>query len=125
MAAATDQQMQAFCDQRIRRRAEDLRAVINAMLDDHSAIDDIYARGVSNSRWDDARLDGPPHLLQSGNSANPDDALNYNSLVANLIWLLADSGSGSDVGGTLADFKAAVRSQLAVAERACVQPVNG
>lgn len=81
MPAATDLQMQVYADTRIRVRAEQFRNLRTACQDDVGAIDDVYARGVSNSRWSDARTDGPPHLLMSGNSANPDDHLNYNSFI--------------------------------------------
>lgn len=120
---ATDLQMQVYCDTRIRVRAETIRGLINSLGDDKNEIGDEYARAVSNVAWVDARGDGPPHLLQSGNSANPDDLLNYNALAANLLWLFSDSGSGNDVGGTLANFKSAVRSQLAVLSNACVRGV--
>lgn len=82
MANATDAQMQRYADERIRPRAEQIRNLRTACTDDRGAIDDVYARATSNSRWTDARTDGPPHLLQSGNSANPDDMLNYNTFLA-------------------------------------------
>lgn len=84
MAEATNQQMQVYADTRLRPFAELLRAVKLAALDHQSAIDDIYARAVGTSRWDDGRLDGPPHLLKSGNSASPDDMLNFNSILYKL-----------------------------------------
>lgn len=123
--AATDPQMQAYADQRIRVRAEQVRALINSILDDKSGIDDVYARAVSASRWNDARTDGPPHLLQSGNSANPDDALNFNAFLSSMKWLLTGIGAGdvSTSGDTAAAFQAAVQAQWTVLNRACVRPV--
>lgn len=82
MAAATDIQMQVYSDTRVRPRAEQFRNLRIACADDRAAIDDVYARAVSNSRWTDNRTDGPPHLLQSGNSASPDDMLVYNTFAS-------------------------------------------
>lgn len=115
MPEATNAQMQAYCDQRVRVRAEQFRTAINAIRDDKAAIDDEYARATGLNRWNDARTDGPPHLLQSGNSANPDDLTNYNSLITAMIEII--DGTGDD-----ATNAAAVRSAWAVFQRACVRP---
>lgn len=117
MAAANDAQMQQFANERLRPRAEQLRALFAAAADDRASIDDVYARAVSNSRWDDARADGPPHLLQSGNSASPDDMLNYNTALA-LIEKFRT--------GTFADLSEAnsFAGLWAVLQDACVRPVN-
>lgn len=117
MAAATDQQMQTFANERVRPFAEHFRAVLVEARDHKSAIDDVYARGVSNSRWNDARTDGPPHLLQSGNSASPDDMLNFNTFVSALTDII-------DGVGTDATNAANLRSTWAVLVDACVRPVN-
>lgn len=108
MAEATNAQMQAFADQRIRVRAEQFRALYNSCKDDKTVIDDVYARASGTNRWDDARTDGPPHMLQSGNSATPDDVLNYNTFITAFIaFIETDQVS---IWGVLAD--------------ACVRPVN-
>lgn len=114
---ATDAQMQAYCDGRIRVRAEQLRALFNAAADDKAAIDDEYARGVGANRWSDSRTDGPPHLLQSGNSANPDDLLNYNAALD----LIAKFKAGTFANVGEANGFAAL---WAVLQRACVRPVS-
>lgn len=80
---ATNEQMQAYADGRVRPFAEHLRALFIEAADNQSAIDDVYARGAGNSRWDDNRTD-PPHKLQSGNAANPDDMLNFNTVLDRL-----------------------------------------
>lgn len=121
--AATDIQMQNFADQRVRRRAEALRDLLNSLADDKASIDEIFARAVSNSRWNDARQDGPPTLLQSGNSANPDHMLAFNTLTSQLLWLLRNEGEAP--GGTLADFANSVRGNWAVVIDTCVRPTNG
>jgi len=108
MPNATDQQMQDFCDQRIRPRAEQFRALLAACQDDTAAIGDEYARATSNSAWADARTDGPPHLLQSGNNANPDDLLNYNALASAFITWLTVTQAGA----------------WGVLKAACVRPVG-
>jgi hypothetical protein len=40
MPVATNQQMQAFADQRIRPRAEQFRALVNSLRDDKASIDE-------------------------------------------------------------------------------------
>jgi hypothetical protein len=88
MAIANDQQMQTFCDTRIRVFAEQIRAAYIAAQDHKAAIDDEYARATSSAAWADNRTD-PPHLLQSGNGANPDDMLNFNAFLTNFIAYMA------------------------------------
>lgn len=123
MPVATDQQMQAYCDQRIRPRAELLRLLLSAITDDAASITDEYARAVSATAWADARTDGPPHLLQSGNSANPDDLLNYNALIVALANLI--NGTSVANGSTVAADAATLHSNWSVLMRACVRPVGG
>lgn len=118
MAEATDIQMQKFADERVRVFAEQFRALLVAARDHRSSIDDIYARAVSNDRWTDGRTDGPPHLLQSGNSANPDDMLNFNTFCASLLDII-------DGVGTDATNAANLRANWAVLVDACVRPVQG
>jgi hypothetical protein len=93
--------MQDYCDQRIRVRAEQLRALLAAMQDDKAAIDDVYARAVdANSPWADARTDGPPHLLDRT------DVLSYNTFITNLIAAIQND------------------PQWPVLRKACVRPVG-
>ncbi len=115
MAEATNAQMQAYADGRLRVRAEAFRGLRAACLDDKSAIDDIYARAAGTNRWNDTRTD-PPHILQAGNSASPDDMLNYNALVS--LFEKFCAGTFSDLG----EANSAAGS-LATLERACVRPV--
>ncbi len=127
MPEASNQQMQTWGDQRQRVRAEQMRNLLALMLDDKASIDDIYARGAGSNAWSDARSDGPPHLLQSGNSANPDDMLNYNAFLSSMKWLLTGAGAGdvAHAGGTAAQFQADVQAQYATLLRSCVRPVIG
>ena len=118
MPIATDGQMQAFCDQRIRPRAEQWRALLNAMTDDKASIGDEYARATSATVWHDARLDGPPHLLQSGNSSNPDDMLNYNAFITAMLNLL--NGTSVANGSTIAADAATVHANWSILMNACV-----
>lgn len=117
MPAATDDQMRVYADTRVRIRAEQFRNLRIACTDDRGAIDDIYARAISNDRWNDERTDGPPHLLQSGDSANPDDMLNYNTFAALFEKFMA---------GTFASVEEAnsAAANWAVLQDACVQPVK-
>lgn len=120
MPEATDIQMQTYCDQRIRVRAESQRLLLSQYADDKLSIDDEYSRGAGTNAWADARTDGPPHLLQSGNSANPDDVLNYNSFVSAMLNVF--NGTGED-DATKAGYVNAIRSAYPVFQRACVRPV--
>lgn len=74
MPAATDQQVQQFADERIRPRAEQMRALIVAIDDDIAVIGDVYERLSGSGKWSDNRTDGPPHLLTG------DDILAINAL---------------------------------------------
>lgn len=114
---ATDIQMQKYADERVRVRAEQLRDLFARCVDDQGAIDDVYARAVSNSRWTDGRTDGPPHLLMSGNSASPDDMLNYNTALTRI----AQFKSGTFANINEANEFAAL---WAVLQDACVRPVG-
>ncbi len=107
--AANDAQMQAYSDQRIRVRAEQLRSLVNAMRDDKSAIDAVYDRAANGAAWTDSRTDGPPKLLGS------QDILVYNAF-ASLFLACID---GTAVTGDVANL----HSNLAVFQAACVRPV--
>jgi hypothetical protein len=107
MSEATDLQMQMFMDNRVRVRAEQLRAVLAAVRDDKAAIDDEYARAAGTNRWTDNRTDGPPHLLVAGNSADPDDLLNYNAFATALLEFFDTTQAGA----------------WAILQRACVRGV--
>lgn len=115
MPEANDLQMQQYADQRLRRFAEKMRDVFTDGDDHRNAIDDIYARAIGNDRWEDNRPDGPPHLLQSGNSASPDDMLNFNTFLVRLNQLRT---------GTFANVAEAneVAALWNVLVDACVQP---
>lgn len=100
--AATDAQMQAYADQRIRVRAEQFRALINACRDDKAAIDAIYDRAANGAAWTDSRTD-PPKILGS------QDALVFNAFISDFLAAV-DSG--------------AMHNNLAVFQAACVRPVG-
>jgi hypothetical protein len=117
MAVATNEQMQRYADERMRVRSEQFRNLRISAADDRAAIDDIYQRAVSNSRWNDARTDGVPHLLQSGNNADPDDMLNFNSFLAMFEKFMA--GTFESLGEA---NSAAANWQ--VVQDACVRPVG-
>jgi hypothetical protein len=101
MPAATDQQVQQFVNERLRPRAEQIRALLLAMEDDKSAIDDVYAALTAQSpTWDDEHDGNPPHLL----SVN--DVLALNTFWTNLIAAMRDD------------------PQIPIVLKACVRPVN-
>lgn len=109
MAEATDAQMQTFADQRVRPFAEAARALYLAAKDHKASLDDEYDRAANGAVWNDARTDGPPHLLQAGSGASPDDVLNFNDFLAGLITFFETTKAGD----------------WAVLVRACVRPVSG
>lgn len=115
MAEATDAQMQAYADTRVRVRAESIRALRAACSDDRGAIDDVYARAIGSNRWTDNRRDGPPRLLQSGASASPDDMLVYNTFLALFEKFMTGTFQNVDEANNAA-------AQWAVLQRACVRP---
>lgn len=114
MAQANDQQMQQYADERVRVRAEQARAFVAAMRDDKAAIESIYERAVSNDRWEDGRTDGPPTLLQAGNSAAPDHMLVYNSVITLLLRCVDGTATLQDVTDLSANWS--------VFQSACVRP---
>lgn len=116
MPEATDIQMQQYANERMRPRAEQFRALRNACQDDKASIDDVYARATGTSRWNDARPDGPPHLLQSGNSASPDDVLNYNSFVSLFEKFMAGTFASVEEANSAAGL-------WTVLQDACVRPL--
>lgn len=128
MPEATNEQMQAYCDQRVRVRAEQFRGLYNSCKDDKLAIDDVYARSATNppvlGQWLDARTDGPPHLLQSGYSAqdtpsSPDDIGVYNAFISAFLGIIDAEDGTNDAANA-----AALRNNWAVFQRACVRPVG-
>jgi hypothetical protein len=115
MPEATNQQMQRYADERVRVRAEQFRNLLAQVVDDQAAMDDIYARAVGTSRWTDTRADGPPHLLKAGNSADPDDMLNYNTFCAMFVKFMAGTFASQGEANTAAACWGVVRD-------ACVRP---
>lgn len=110
MAIATDQQVQTYVNERLRVRAEQFRALVNACRDDKLAIEDVYAHAIQGSpTWVDSRTDGPPTLL------TPQAVLSYNTVLFMFLAL---------VDGTLTDGnKAEFHDQWPVFQAACVRPV--
>lgn len=99
MAAASDAQVQAFVNTRIRPHAELTRALQALFSDDISAIDDIYnALNVGSPTWSDNRTDGPPHLL------TPSDVLAINAFLHDIRDAIVNHGQYAIV------LKACVRS---------------
>ncbi len=117
MAEATDAQMQAFANQRVRVRAEVIRNLRASCLDDKASLNDVYERAVGPNRWNDARGDGPPHLLMSGSSASPDDMLVYNTFITLFEKFMT---------GTFENLNEAnnASAQWNVLQNACVRPIN-
>lgn len=90
--AATNQQVQQYVNERVRVRAEQLRSIYLAMVDDKAAIDEVYANLTKASPdWKDNRTDGPPKLLV------PNDVLAYNSFITALIAAFESNANWSTV----------------------------
>lgn len=85
--AATNAQVQAYVDNRLRVRAEQIRNLLIALEDDKNLIDDVYANVSDSPTWTDSRSDNPPHLL------GPNDVLAYNSFISDAITALKGHGS--------------------------------
>lgn len=97
MAAATNAQVQAFVNDRIRPRCEQIRALYNAVLDDIATIGDVYSNLTSSPTWTDNRTDGPPSLLA------PSDILAVNTFLNNIKTAIASD------------------AQLPIVRKACVR----
>lgn len=88
MARATDQQVQIFVDERIRRRCEQVIKLLVALKDDKALIDDIYdhvSEAQEPATWVDNRTDGPPHLFTSA------DVLGVNTFYDEIISAIENS----------------------------------
>lgn len=110
MAQATDAQMQAYADQRVRVRAEQLRAIVASLRDDKAALDSVYDRAANGAAWNDARTDGPPKLLASA------DMLNFNSVITALIKIADGTGTTEDC--------TTVKNCWPAFMAACVRPIS-
>lgn len=77
--AASNEQVQAYTDQRVRPRCEQIRALYLACKDDKSAIDDVYANLTDSPDWTDTRTDNPPHLMV------PNDVLAWNAFISGFV----------------------------------------
>ena len=107
--AANDTQMQQYCNERIRPRAEQVRALVNAFRDDKAAIDAVYDRAANGAAWADARTDGPPKLLASS------DVLVFNAFATLFLKCIDGTATTQDVSD--------LHSNLTVFQAACVRPV--
>jgi hypothetical protein len=86
MAAASNEQVQQFVNERVRVRCEQLRHVYLACKDDQAQIDDVYANLTTSPTWTDARDDAPPHLMTSN------DVLAYNAFMVAFVTFIEGNG---------------------------------
>ena len=84
--AATNQQVQAFVDQRIRPRCEQIRALVLNMQDDIAEISDVYANLTNSPTWVDNNTSNPPHFMSAS------DVLGINSFLHNAVTNLTGDG---------------------------------
>jgi hypothetical protein len=115
MANANNVQMQSYADTRIRPFAEAMRSLLAQAQDNLAAIADEYARAVAGPLWNDARSDGPPHLLASGPGSSPDDLTNFNALLVAFVNLCTTNAANSISG---------MSGQYNILLRACVRGVG-
>lgn len=76
MAEATNTQVQAYVDQRVRPRCQQIRDLYLLCKDDKAVIDDVYENLTTSPTWTDGRTDNPPHLMV------PNDVLAWNTFVS-------------------------------------------
>lgn len=116
---ASDTQMQTYANERLRVRAEQFRALINACRDDKAAIDAVYDRAANGAAWVDSRNDGPPKLLAS------QDFLVFNAFISNFINIItgSENGTETEINNQRAALIGDLRGNLAVFQSACVRPV--
>lgn len=108
MAIATDLQVQTYVNERVRPRAEQIRALILAMRDDRAAFADIFeALTQSTPTWTDDRDTVPHRLLGT-------DVLAWNTFLFGVLACV-DGGSASDMQQAA--------PQLPVVLSACVRPL--
>lgn len=82
---ATNQQVQAYVDQRIRPHSRDVLVTFLKLVEDKSVIGDVYANvNDGGSTWTDTRTDGPPHLILRT------DVLAWNTFVTELIEFIEE-----------------------------------
>lgn len=119
MAEATDLQMQQYCNERIRVRAEQARSLVNALRDDKLNIEDVYARAVGAGDWDDSRNDGPPRLLDETAITT------YNAVISNLLAVIDGTivAEGDDLAAVQAKLNQ-ISANWPVFQAACVRPVS-
>lgn len=108
MAAANDAQMQQFANERLRPRAEQLRALFAAAADDVAAIPDVFDRAANGDPWADARASAPAHLLTS------QDILVHNAVGVLLLKCIDGTATLQDVSDLHANWP--------VFQAACVRP---
>jgi hypothetical protein len=73
--AASNNQIQAFVDARVRPHCELLRSVCNTLADDIAAIGDVYANLTGTPTWVDTNVNNLPHTLTVA------DVLAWNALI--------------------------------------------
>lgn len=98
MPAATDAQVQRYCDERIRPRAEQLIRLLNALSDDAAAIPDVWERAANGDPWSDGRTDGPPALAETG------DILAYNTFIQCLVKVVNGTADAGEVANVAANW---------------------
>lgn len=111
---ATNQQVQAFCDNRVRPRCTDVVGLVQRSQNDLANIGDVYANLTSSPTWTDGRSDGVPHL------ATPADILAWNTFVTNLVAII--TGATTDAAAALALVQG-LQGQWPVIQRLPINPV--
>lgn len=80
------QQIQQWSDERVRVRAQQIRALYNSLTDDLSSIGQVYAMlNDAGVEWADNRTDAPPTLLTKN------DLLAVNTFVSDIRTAIANN----------------------------------
>ena len=116
MAEATDAQVQAWANDRTRRRAEAVRNLAAVLTDDNGGIGSVYERLTGSGNWTDDRTDGPPNLLTGA------DILAFNTLSVELAKILNGDSFADDAAR--AASVVAIQGQLPTVAKAVVRSVR-
>ena len=113
MPAASNAQVQAFVNERVRPRCEQIRALLLAMEADRASADDVYENvNDAGSTWVDVNTSNPPHLLVRT------DVLAWNTFLAGLVEIIR--GTSANDAARIAAVNN-VAAQLPIILRGCVR----
>lgn len=115
MAAATNDQVQHFMDERVRVSCEEILLWILKRQNDAANLDDVYENLNNSPTWTDGRTSGVPHL------AVPQDFFAWNTFIQGLLAVVVN---GATIPGrTAAETIADIHAQWATIQKLPIKPV--